>query len=159
MYRADTLVVKLAQSFAYKSLVVPVMSSHWAGAVPPAQGGRGHTEVTRFKKRPRSLQVSHRCTYDGAQQTQAGGVALPRVPRALSPRGGQGDTQPDGSVELAPPRLHGDHGAKVCLVAQQLCNQLVRNWLSLRFKTAGVMGSAHTGTGWCGCMNTADVWD
>lgn len=34
-YRAETLVVKLAQSFAYKSLVVPVMSSHWAGAVPP----------------------------------------------------------------------------------------------------------------------------
>lgn len=34
-YRAETLVVKLAHSFAYKSLVVPVMSSHWAGAVPP----------------------------------------------------------------------------------------------------------------------------
>lgn len=43
MYRAETLVVKLAQSFAYKSLVVPVMSSHWAGAVPPTQGGTGHT--------------------------------------------------------------------------------------------------------------------
>lgn len=43
MYRAETLVVKLAQSFAYRSLVVPVMSSHWAGAVPPTEGGRGHT--------------------------------------------------------------------------------------------------------------------
>lgn len=32
---ADTLVVKLAQLLAYISLVVPVMSSHWAGAVPP----------------------------------------------------------------------------------------------------------------------------
>lgn len=159
MYRAETLVVKLAQSFAYKSLVVPVMSSHWAGAVPPAQGGRGHTKVTLFRKRLLSLQMSHCCTYDGAKQTQTGGVALPRVPWALPPRRGQGDTQPDGSVELAPPRLNGDHGAKVCLVAQQLCNQLVWNWLSLRFKTADVMGSAHTGTGWCRYMNTADVWD
>lgn len=32
---AETLVVKLAQLWAYISLVVPVMSSHWAGAVPP----------------------------------------------------------------------------------------------------------------------------
>lgn len=37
---ADTLVVKLAQLLEYMSLVVPVMSSHWAGAVPPA--GRVH---------------------------------------------------------------------------------------------------------------------
>lgn len=35
---ADTLVVKLAQLWEYMSLVVPVMSSHWAGAVPPAEG-------------------------------------------------------------------------------------------------------------------------
>lgn len=35
---ADTLVVKLAQLWEYISLVVPVMSSHWAGAVPPAEG-------------------------------------------------------------------------------------------------------------------------
>lgn len=42
-YRAETLVVKLAQSLAYISLVVPVMSSHWAGAVPP----RNHTGWVR----------------------------------------------------------------------------------------------------------------
>ena len=43
VYRAETLVVKLAHSFAYRSLVVPVMSSHWAGAVPPTEGGKGRT--------------------------------------------------------------------------------------------------------------------
>lgn len=91
-------------------------------------------------------QISHGCTYDGAQQTQAGGVALPRVPWALPPRRGQGDPQSDGSVKLAPSRLNGDHGAKVCLVTQQLCNQLIWNWLSLRFETTE-MGSANTGTG------------
>lgn len=36
-YRADTLVVKLAQSLAYISLVVPVISSHCAGSVPPKE--------------------------------------------------------------------------------------------------------------------------
>lgn len=47
-YRADTLVVKLAQSLLYMSLVVPVMSSHWAGAVPP--GEKEETSVTpRYK--------------------------------------------------------------------------------------------------------------
>lgn len=79
------------------------------------------------------------CTYDGAQQPQAGGVALPRVPGALPPGGGQGDAQTDGPVEFAPPRLDGDHGAKVGLAAQQLCNQLIWDWLSLRFKTTGEM--------------------
>lgn len=39
-------------------------------------------------------------------------------------------------MKLAPPWFNGDHGAKVCLVTQQLCNQLVWNRLSLRFKTA-----------------------
>lgn len=34
-HRAETFVVKLAQLLAYISFVVPVMSSHWAGAVPP----------------------------------------------------------------------------------------------------------------------------
>lgn len=35
---AETLVVKAAHSLAYTSLVVPVMSSHWAWSVPPATG-------------------------------------------------------------------------------------------------------------------------
>lgn len=50
MYRAETLVVKLAQSFAYKSLVVPVMSSQWAGAVPPTEDGRGHRHYSSPQK-------------------------------------------------------------------------------------------------------------
>lgn len=33
---AETLVVKAAHSLAYVSLVVPVISSHWAWSVPPA---------------------------------------------------------------------------------------------------------------------------
>lgn len=37
-YLADTLVVKLAHSLAYTSLVVPVISSHWAWSVPPVTG-------------------------------------------------------------------------------------------------------------------------
>lgn len=36
---ADTLVVKLAHSLAYTSLVVPVISSHWAWSVPPVRAG------------------------------------------------------------------------------------------------------------------------
>lgn len=39
-YLADTLVVKETQSWAKVSGVVPVMSSHWAGVVPPASGRR-----------------------------------------------------------------------------------------------------------------------
>lgn len=35
---AETLVVKVAHSLAYTSLVVPVISSHWAWSVPPATG-------------------------------------------------------------------------------------------------------------------------
>lgn len=46
-YRAETLVVKLAQSFAYKSLVVPVMSSHWAEAVPPGNHTRWEGELVK----------------------------------------------------------------------------------------------------------------
>lgn len=42
-------------------------------------------------------------------------------------------------MKLAPPWFNGDHGAKVCLVTQQLGNQLVWNRLSLRFKTADEM--------------------
>lgn len=158
MYRAETLVVKLAQSFAYKSLVVPVISSHWAGPVPPAEGGRGHTHHSSPQKRLQevtdkgnknllSLQIfpsiSHSCTYDGAKQAQTGGVAFPRVPRALPPRRGQGNTQSDRPVKFAPPRLNSDHGTKVCLVTQQFCNQFIWNRLSLRFKTTDEMG-AHT---------------
>lgn len=139
--------------------------------LPLGRGGaacRGGGEATRIipalKKRLRrqklpSVQmfpeISHSRTYDGAKQTQTGGVALPRVPRALPPGGGQRDTQSDGSVKLAPPRLNGDHGAKICLVTQQLCNQLIWNWLSLRFQTTDEMGSASTGR----CMDVADIWD
>lgn len=171
-YRAETLVVKLAQSFAYKSLVVPVMSSHWAGAVPPTEGGRGHTrdsspqtglqEETDEGKNVHQCKVALKalsCTYDGAKQTQAGGVALPGVPRALPPGRGQGDAQSDGSVELAPARLNGDHGAKVRLVTQQLGHQLIRNRLSLRFKTTDEMGSAYTGRGPGRSGSMAEVWD
>lgn len=49
MYRAETLVVKLAQSLAYRSLVVPVMSSHCAGAVPPTEDGKGRTHLSSFQ--------------------------------------------------------------------------------------------------------------
>lgn len=39
-YLAETLVVKAAHSLAYTSLVVPVMSSHWAWSVPPVTGAK-----------------------------------------------------------------------------------------------------------------------
>lgn len=77
-------------------------------------------------------------TYDGAKQAQTGGVALPRVTGALLPGWGQGYTQADGSVKLAPSRLHSDHRAKVCLITQQLRNQLIWNWLSLNLKVKDV---------------------
>jgi hypothetical protein len=37
-YLADTLVVKETHSLTNVSGVVPVMSSHWAGVVPPERG-------------------------------------------------------------------------------------------------------------------------
>lgn len=125
------------------------MSSHWAGAVPPTEGGTGHTHLSSFQEETDGgknfyyckifLEISCNCTYDGAEETETGGVALPRVPRALPPRRGQRDPQSDGSVKLAPPWFNGDHGAKVCLATQQLGNQLVWNRLSLRCKTADEM--------------------
>lgn len=45
-HRAETFVVKLAQSFAYNSLVVPVMSSHWAGAVPPMESTPSESQTS-----------------------------------------------------------------------------------------------------------------
>ena len=83
---------------------------------------------------PTQLPVVACSTYNRAKQTQTGGVALPSVSRALLPGRRQRYTQADGPVKLAPPRLHSDHGAKVRLVTQQLCNQLIWNWLSLMSK-------------------------
>lgn len=103
-------------------------------------------------------------TYDRAKQTQTGGVALPRVSRALPPGRGQGYTQANGAMELASPRLHGDHRAKVCLVTQQLGNQFVRNWLSLKLgvNDGGGGDAIWTEGWWCGrkrgCELRGDLW-
>lgn len=41
-YLADTLVVNETQSLVKVKGVVPVISSHWAGVVPPAYGQTTH---------------------------------------------------------------------------------------------------------------------
>lgn len=73
-------------------------------------------------------------TYDRAEKTQASGVPFSRVSRTVPPGRRQWYAQADGAVKLAPPGLHSDHGAKVGLIAEQLCNQLIWNWLSLGCK-------------------------
>lgn len=126
---ADTLVVKLAQLWAYISLVVPVMSSHWAGAVPPdhrthgisAPSGPSHTHTRHVAP-----------TNHAAEEAETGGISLPGVAGTLPPRWRQRDPQPDGPVELASARLDGDDGAEGRLVPQLPSQQLVRDWLSLR---------------------------
>lgn len=45
-YLADTLVVKETQSLMNVNGVVPVMSSHWAGVVPP---GHGHKHMSHLE--------------------------------------------------------------------------------------------------------------
>lgn len=180
-HRAETFVVKLAQSFAYNSLVVPVMSSHWAGAVPPTGSTPSDsqtslakplllrlriktlmplfiscletfiTSCTRRKKEMKwtplfieeGSKVMAVVTYDGAEQPQAGGVALARVPRTLPPRRRQRDPQPNGPVELAPTGLHRHHRAEICLVTQQLGDQLVGHRLSLRSERSTGWRAAH----------------
>lgn len=53
---AETLVVKVAHSLAYTSLVVPVISSHWAWSVPPRTGpedGLGDSLQTQTQSLPK----------------------------------------------------------------------------------------------------------
>ena len=71
-------------------------------------------------------------TNDAAEQPQAGGVSLPAVPRVIRPGGREWDPKPDGAVELAAPRLHGDNGAERGLVAQEFGDQLIGYRLGLR---------------------------
>ena len=94
------------------------LSSAWKETAPV----HTHAHTLTLTHPPTHLPVAACSTYDRAKQTQTGGVALPGVSRALLPGWGQGYAQANGPVELAPPRLHSDHGAKVCLVTQQLCN-------------------------------------
>ena len=44
-YLADTVVVNDTQSLTKVSGVVPVMSSHWAGAVPPTSKEKAHIKL------------------------------------------------------------------------------------------------------------------
>lgn len=120
-----------------KCKLSPLYISSYDPLICPRHGRKptpADTNAHTLTHPPTQLPVVACSTYNRAKQTQTGGVALPSVSRALLPGRRQRYTQADGPVELAPPRLHRDHGAKVCLVAQQLCNQLIRNWLSLRSK-------------------------
>lgn len=133
----DTASAKVTQRSLNKKELSPLHISSYDPLICPRHGRKPtpvDTNAHTLTHPPTQLPVVACSTYNRAKQTQTGGVALPGVSRALLPGRRQRYTQADGPVKLAPPRLHSDHGAKVCLVAQQLCNQLIRNWLSLRSK-------------------------
>ena len=52
-------------------------------------------------------------------------VSLPTVPRVVCPGGREWDPEPNGTVELAAPRLHGDNGAERGLIAQEFGDQII----------------------------------
>lgn len=49
-YLADTLVVKETQSLTNVSGVVPVISSHWAGVVPPAHRHKQNIDMLQSER-------------------------------------------------------------------------------------------------------------
>lgn len=71
-------------------------------------------------------------TCDAAEQTQAGSTVAPLAARMAFCRSrGHGDGHGDGLVELPPPGLHGDDGAKGGSVPQDAPHQLVGHRLGL----------------------------
>ena len=78
-------------------------------------------------------------TNDTAEEAQAGGIALPCIPSTLPPGWRQGDAQPDWTVEFASARFDGHHRAEGRLVAKLPCQQLVRDWLRLKWRGGKVV--------------------
>lgn len=98
-------------------------------------------QITKSLFRKQSLQASYhfwfisKCpTNDTAEEAQAGGVALPSIPRTLPPGWWQRDAQPDWTVEFASAWLDGNHRAEGRLVTKLPSQQLIRDWLRLRKK-------------------------
>lgn len=128
-YLADTLVVKETQSLMNVNGVVPVMSSHWAGVVPPTRRGK-RRRMSIWKWLVHS-QNSVSLTSYTTKQAQSGGVPSEAVEDwvgvALGNRNGHGD----GFVELPPARLQGDDGTEGGLVSQGFPHHVHINWLGL----------------------------
>lgn len=76
-------------------------------------------------------------TNDTAEEAQAGGIALPSIPRTLPPGWRQRDAQPDWTVKFASPWFDGNHWAEGRLVTKLPSQQFIGDGLRLRWKWWG----------------------
>lgn len=109
--------------------VVPVMSSHWAGVVPPA--GRFTSRRVSLWKWLTDSQGGVPLTSYTTKQAQGGGVPSKAVKDGIRVALGNGNGHGDGFVEFAPAWLQGDDGTKGGLVSQGFPHYVHIDWLGL----------------------------